>query len=114
MSTITARCLLLSSCLSLLLTSSLAAADWPSWRHDSERSGATSETLPATLHLAWSRQLATPQPAWPEDPRIGFDLVPEPIVVVAPCTSPRPEPTVSPPTTPGPASVSGGPLPTAR
>ena len=81
MSTITARCLLLSSCLSLLLTSSLAAADWPTWRHDSERSGATSETLPATLHLAWSRQLATPQPAWPEDPRIGFDLVPEPIVV---------------------------------
>ena len=47
----------------------------------SDLSGTTTETLPENLKLAWSRQLATPQPAWPEDPRIGFDLVPEPVVV---------------------------------
>ena len=75
------RCTLLSLCLSMLTASPLTAADWPTWRHDAGRSGSTSEKLPKTLHLAWSRQLAKPQPAWPEDPRIGFDLVPEPVVV---------------------------------
>ncbi len=80
------RFALLSLCLSPLLLSLLgsqtaSAADWPTWRHDAGRSGTTTETLPETLKLAWSRQLATPQPAWPEDPRIGFDLVPEPVVV---------------------------------
>jgi len=75
------RCTLLSLCLSMLTASPLTAADWPTWRHDAGRSGSTSEKLPKTLQLAWSRQLAKPQPAWPEDPRIGFDLVPEPVVV---------------------------------
>ena len=75
------RCTLLSLCLSMLLASPLTAADWPTWRHDPGRSGTTTEKLPDTLKLAWKRQLAKPQPAWPEDPRIGFDFVPEPVVV---------------------------------
>ena len=64
----------------LLVTAPLSAADWPTWRHDAGRSAATDETLPAELHLAWSRQLPSPLPAWPEDPRLGFDRVPEPVV----------------------------------
>jgi len=72
---------LLSLCLVLLTANPLTAADWPTWRHDPGRSGTTTETLPKALKLAWSRQLAEPQPAWPEDPRIGFDFVPEPVVV---------------------------------
>jgi len=75
------RTALLSACLLPLLASSLVAADWPTWRHDPGRSAASPESLPEGLQLSWSRQLPVPQPAWPEDPRIGFDLVPEPVVV---------------------------------
>ena len=54
---------------SLLLLSGLARSeDWPMWRHDSGRSGATSEQLPASLSLQWTRQLVEPRMAWPEDP----------------------------------------------
>jgi outer membrane protein assembly factor BamB len=32
--------------------------DWPSWRHDAERSGATKAALPAALKLLWKTQAA--------------------------------------------------------
>ena len=65
---------------SLILLSGLARSeDWPMWRHDASRSSATREQLPASLSLQWSRQLVESRMAWPEDPRIHFDSVSEPV-----------------------------------
>lgn len=50
-----------------------AAADWPMWRATSERSAATSESLPAELHLRWTRQYAPRQQAW--DDTLNLDLM---------------------------------------
>lgn len=50
------------------------------WRHDSRRSAITGDALPAELHLRWSLQLSPPLPAWPDDPRLHYDLVHEPVV----------------------------------
>lgn len=55
------------------------AADWPTWRLDSNRSAATSEQLSEQLHLQWSRKLPTISPAW-TDERLQFDGTYEPIV----------------------------------
>jgi outer membrane protein assembly factor BamB len=57
------------------------AADWPTWRHDSGRSGVTDEQLPAEMYLQWSRKLPPLKPAWPEDVRLQFDADYQPIVV---------------------------------
>ncbi len=52
----------------------VAAADWPTWRADAERSGYTAEQLPAKLSLAWTyKPLHPPQPSWPRDDRMLFD-----------------------------------------
>lgn len=66
-------------CLSLL--SRTWAADWPMWRGDAQRSGATPEPLPERLHLRWQRDLAPAQLAWPNEARLHFDAVHEPVVV---------------------------------
>jgi outer membrane protein assembly factor BamB len=63
----------------LLMLASLApAADWPSYRHDLARSGASEEQLAFPLHLSWSYVSAQPpRPAWPEPGRelhrLAFD-----------------------------------------
>ena len=58
----------------VLLSSIAAAADWPTYRADAERSGFTPEKLPAELSPAWTyRPLHGPQPAWPRDDRMLFD-----------------------------------------
>ncbi len=45
-------------------------ADWPAYRHDMARSGLTTESLPAPLHLQWTyRAQHKPRPAWPEPGR---------------------------------------------
>ena len=75
-----------SSCKSLLAALSLAALlclpagadDWPTYRHDNARSGATPETLAPRLTLQWTFRAAhPPEPAWPhpkrERPRVRFD-----------------------------------------
>ena len=49
------------------------AADWPTWRHDVNRTATTTGELPDNLQLRWVRQLPPSQPAWPEDPRLHFD-----------------------------------------
>jgi outer membrane protein assembly factor BamB len=60
--------LLLAPCLTT------SAADWPQYRGDAERSGYTTEKLPAKLPLAWTyRPLYAPVPAWPRDDRMLFD-----------------------------------------
>ena len=57
------------------------AADWPMWRHDTARSGVTSEKLPDEIHLQWSREAPAAKVAWPNEPRLQFDAVNEPVVV---------------------------------
>ena len=56
----------------------LQAADWPTYRHDLARSGATEESLPARLYLQWVYKAPhPPSPAWPEPGRelnrLAFD-----------------------------------------
>lgn len=55
------------------------AGDWPCYRANAQRTAATQQALPAQLHLQWSRQLPSSQPAW-QDPRLGFDRACEPVV----------------------------------
>jgi len=57
------------------------AADWPTWRADSQRSGATSTPLAKQLHLQWSRQLPAKRVAWPNETRLQFDASYEPVVM---------------------------------
>ena len=57
------------------------SADWPMWRNDAQRSGASTAELPAELHLQWSRQLPPPMPAWPNESRLHFDASYEPVVL---------------------------------
>ena len=57
------------------------AGDWPMWRYDAERSACTPDALPAQLYLSWQRDFPASTPAWPEDPRLHFDGVHEPIVI---------------------------------
>ena len=43
------------------------AGDWPTYRHDPARTGASSEQLPTTLDVRWTSVPAhPPRPAWPE------------------------------------------------
>ncbi len=53
--------------------------DWPMWRHDPGRTGATPEALPAKLNLQWSLRLPPLVPAY-KDHRLQFDKGYEPIV----------------------------------
>jgi len=47
--------------------------DWPTYLHDSARSGVTSEQLPAGLHLIWQYQPSfPPNPAWPAPAKQDF------------------------------------------
>ncbi len=64
-----------------VVTPATLAGDWPMWRHDAERSAATADDLPEVLYLSWWRDYPVPEPAWPEDPRLIFDAVYEPIVI---------------------------------
>lgn len=62
----------------VLVVSTAAAADWPTYRHDNARTGATSESLAAPLALDWVHvPVHPPRPAWPRPavrPREGFEL----------------------------------------
>ncbi len=57
------------------------AADWPMWRCDAARSAATTEQLPDGMQRLWTRELPPLQPAWPDEPRMRFDVAYEPVVV---------------------------------
>ena len=63
----------------LASTLCLQAEDWPTWRHDAGRTGATSEKLPAKLNLQWTLRLPPLVPAY-QDQRLQFDKGYEPIV----------------------------------
>ncbi|MCD6360296.1 MAG: PQQ-binding-like beta-propeller repeat protein, partial [Armatimonadetes bacterium] len=66
--------------LTVVCASVALAADWPAWRGDAMRSAACDEQLPAVLNLQWVRELPALQPAWPDEPRMRFDVAYEPIV----------------------------------
>src|SRR5690606_25671939 len=59
----------------------LLGADWPQWRRDAARSGASEEELPAAPGLVWVVELAPPSPAWPETQgKLQFDRLYEPVL----------------------------------
>ena len=60
-----------------------AAGDWPMWRYDAERSGASPNEIAANPALLWSRKLPPVKPAWPLEPRrrLSFDASYEPVVM---------------------------------
>lgn len=55
-------------------------SDWPAWRHDAGRTGASSMELAADLQLQWKRELPPPAPTFPNDQRMSFDRSYEPVV----------------------------------
>ncbi len=61
-----------------------SAADWPQWRHDANRSGATEEELPENLHQQWVLSLGKPAPAYEHQYRMCADVSYSP--VAADCT----------------------------
>ena len=67
--------------LSILLLSALCVqgGDWPMWRHDPGRTGATPENMPDMLNLQWTLKLPPLVPAY-KDQRLQFDKGYEPIV----------------------------------
>ena len=73
--------ILLIPALWLALPGLLPAADWPMWRYDANRSGATPHELPAKLYLQWMRDNLPLRPAWPDQDKMQFDSIREPIVV---------------------------------
>jgi outer membrane protein assembly factor BamB len=64
----------------LLYAVEAPAADWPMWRCDAARRGATGEALADELHLQWTLPLTPVLPAWPNEPRLWFDASYEPVV----------------------------------
>ncbi len=60
---------------------SASGADWPQFRYDAARSGATAEALPSAMHLAWVRELPAPRPASPTELRLRYDATYEPVVL---------------------------------
>jgi outer membrane protein assembly factor BamB len=78
------RLVALSAVLGLLLPVEgqiVEGADWPQWRYDAQHSAASPEDLPANLAIHWQRDLPKLTPAWPDQPKMPFDAVYEPIVV---------------------------------
>lgn len=64
-----------------ILAPAAFGADWPQFRHDATRSAASAESLPASMHLTWTRELPAPQPASPTELRIRYDATYEPVVL---------------------------------
>ena len=63
----------------LLLPPSADAGDWPQWRSDAIRSGATDQPGPSRAELLWSKSLPYPDPAYDHQFRMCADLTYAPI-----------------------------------
>ena len=55
------------------MASAVSAADWPQWRHDANRSGATNEQCSDEMTLQWVRDLGRPDPAYDHQYRMCAD-----------------------------------------
>lgn len=65
----------------LMAAATAGAADWSTWRADSNRSGYTADTLAPALKRQWSwHPIHSPSPAWPRDDRMSFDRVSDVVV----------------------------------
>ena len=64
----------------IALSTPAFAADWPTWRHDAQRTASAPSNLPADLRLQWTLALPALMPAWPDQPLMPFDAAYEPIV----------------------------------
>lgn len=64
----------------LLSASGALAADWPTWRFDAARTASSPQELAPELHLQWTRDLAPPILAWPNESRLHFDASYQPVV----------------------------------
>lgn len=72
--------IILTATIWLLLGVNIQAADWPTYRADSTRSGYTPEQLPEGLMLQWTYQSPhSPTPAWPTRNRQQFDRAYQPV-----------------------------------
>lgn len=66
----------------VLASSSLMAADWPTYRGDATRSGYTADVIPnEQLRERWAFRVSPPRPAWPTSERMEYDLALQPIIV---------------------------------
>ncbi len=76
------RCLLLATLVNCLLFTSAWGGDWPQFRYDAGRTASSpvGPTAAAELELRWSRDLGSPRPAYPHEPRLRFDRSYEPVV----------------------------------
>lgn len=73
--------LLIASCFGAAF-SDLYAEDWPMWRYDAGRTGATTSELSDQLQPLWIRELETPRAAWPAtQEKLQFDASYEPVVM---------------------------------
>jgi outer membrane protein assembly factor BamB len=72
---------LLAAIVVFVIPGAVCAGDWPMWRYDANRSGASPHELPAKLHLQWVREYRPMMPAWPDQDKMQFDIVREPVVV---------------------------------
>ena len=72
---------LIGAAAAFLVLSPVFAADWPTWRYDTSRTGSSPDGLPDRIHLQWSRKLAPVAMAWPFEPRLQFDPCYEPVVM---------------------------------
>jgi hypothetical protein len=72
-------CILIVLCLGAAIA---RGADWPQWRCDARRSGASAQTLPDKLHLQWTRSYRGLTPAFWQvrQERLQFDAGYEPVV----------------------------------
>jgi WD40 repeat protein len=67
--------------LSLASVSAVRADDWPMWRHDARHSGVSTQPLAEKLYLQWVREIPKQKTAWPDQPLLVHDRVPEPVVL---------------------------------
>src|SRR5258707_1096791 len=74
------RTLTLLLLLPLASLSTWRADDWPMWRHDARHSGVTAQPLAERLYLQWVRDYPKQKTAWPDQPLLIHDRVPEPVV----------------------------------
>jgi outer membrane protein assembly factor BamB len=66
-----------------LLGAAAPADDWPMWRCDAARSGASPGEIAPNPTLLWSRKLPPVRQAWPLEPerRLNFDASYEPVIL---------------------------------
>jgi outer membrane protein assembly factor BamB len=63
----------------MMVLASSALADWPTWRADARRSATTDEPVVDAPAWLWTREYPPLEPAWPDAPRLEFDIAHQPI-----------------------------------